>query len=96
MSTLNAPSIKTDTDKLAVYRSALTGAAVLGVIFSLCWIAAALHIGGTHMYITLFANAAPASFMALVVGLLWSLSFGFITGGLIANFYNAFAFVVRR
>ena len=96
MTTLNSPTIKTDTDKLAVYRCALTGAAVLGVIFSFCWIAAALHIGGTHMYIALFADAAPASFLALVVGLVCSLSFGLITGGLIAYFYNAFAFVVRR
>jgi hypothetical protein len=96
MASLDLANTRPDDIKLNVSRCALTGAVVLAAVFAICWIGAALNIGGSHMYISLFAIAAPTSFMALAVGLICSTTFGLLVGALIAYTYNSLGFVTRR
>lgn len=81
--------------KLGVWRCAATSAAVLGVLFLVCWLAAAFAgLRGSHMFIAIFTRAPVQSSAALAEGLCWSLLFGAATGALVAIFYNLF--VPRR
>jgi hypothetical protein len=75
----------------------LTGAAVLGALFVLCWIAAVINVAGaSHMYLTLFLAGPGGAFGTLVVGGICSVVAGLVVGALVAVSYNAFAFVDRR
>ncbi len=83
--------------RLDLIRAALTGSVVLAVLFTLCWVAAAVHIfSASHMYVSLFTIAPIASFGALAGGICWSVLFGALAGGLIAATYNALGFLARR
>ncbi|CAN7301142.1 hypothetical protein LJR219_001502 [Phenylobacterium sp. LjRoot219] len=82
---------------LSALRCALTGAAVLAVLYAVCWAAAAAGFtGGSHMYISIFTLAPVASLAALGIGLCWSVAFGAVTGALIAATYNVFSFAEHR
>jgi hypothetical protein len=71
---------------------AATGAAVLVVLFLLCWLAAAFtSLTVSHMYISLFTVAPISSAAALIAGLCWSMFFGAVTGALVAVFFNLLA-----
>lgn len=83
--------------RIGMQRLAVTGALAAGTFYVLCWIGAQLPIGpATHAYLTLFTNAEITTVRALVEGLIWSVAFGLIAGGLIAAIYNALAFLDRR
>jgi hypothetical protein len=79
--------------RLSALRCALTGAAVLGIQFVVCWAAAVAGLAGSHMYIANFTLAPVGSPTALAVGLCWSVIIGVATGALIAVVYNALGFV---
>jgi hypothetical protein len=82
--------------RLPILRSSATAAAVLGAIFLLCWVGAALGwLSASHMYLALFTSAPPASLAALGAGLGWSIVFGGLAGALVALAYNAFSFLER-
>jgi hypothetical protein len=77
--------------KLNIWRCAATGAAVLGVLFLVCWLAVAFTgLRGSHMFIEIFTRSPVQSPAALAEGLCWSLVFGAATGALTAIFYNLF------
>lgn len=77
-------------------RLALTGGLAAGLFYALCWIGAQLPFEpATHTYLILFTNAGLSTGLALVEGLIWSVPFGLIAGGLFATIYNAFAFLDR-
>lgn len=79
--------------RLNVARCAFTGAAVLIVLFVLCWTTAAAGVlNASHAFISLFTPAEVSSFAALIEGALWALGFG----ALVATFYNIFRFAGRR
>ena len=82
---------------IGAQRLAVTGALAAGLFYILCWIGAQLPLGpATHGYLTLFTNAEITTGRALVEGLIWSVAFGLIAGGLIALIYNALSFLDRR
>ena len=81
--------------RLGLSRCALTGAVVLAVLFGLCWLAAAVGLTGSHMFVSLFTLAPMASSGALAVGLFWSLVSGGVAGVLVAIVYNALSFLAR-
>lgn len=79
-------------ERLNIFRVALTAGFAAAAFMLLCWIGARIGIGpATHMYIQLFSDAQPASGLALLVGLCWSLAGGLIGGGLFALIYNLLA-----
>lgn len=84
-------------ENLAVLRLATTGAITLFAFFVICWIAVLLGVpAAPHAYLGLFTDAAnPASGTALVQGLIWSVVFGFVAGGLLALVYNRLGKVGR-
>jgi hypothetical protein len=83
--------------RLNLVRCAFTGAAVLIVLFILCWAtAAAGALNASHAFISLFTPAEASSLAALIGGALWALGFGALTGALVAAFYNLFRFAGRR
>lgn len=78
--------------RLGWIHCAATGAAVLVVLFLLCWLAAAFtSLTVSHMYISLFTAAPISSVAALIAGLCWSMLFGAVTGALVAVFFNLLA-----
>jgi len=78
--------------RLNSFRVALTTALAATIFLLLCWIGASIGFGpATHMYIQLFSGAEPASGLALIVGLCWSLVGGLVAGGLFAFIYNLLA-----
>lgn len=78
--------------KLNVLRCAMTGGAVLGVLFAICWLGAALDIPrGPHMFLAIFAPAVAPSAVALGAGFCWSILFGAAAGASSALFYNLFS-----
>jgi hypothetical protein len=83
--------------RLGVVRCGATGAAVMVLVYALCWAGAALGaFNVSHMYLALFTNAPIASTAALMIGLCWSAVFGALAGTLTAITYNAFAFLTPR
>jgi len=78
-------------DRIGVVRLAATGALAAGIFYTLCWFGALiLPIGpASHMYLQLFTSADPLSPTALIQGVVWSVSFGFIGGALVAALYNS-------
>lgn len=85
------------SSRLSALRCALTGAAVLAILYAVCWAAAAAGFtGGSHMYISIFTLAPVASLAALGIGLFWSVVFGAATGALVAATYNIFSFAEHR
>lgn len=78
--------------RLSVFRVALTAGLAAAAFILICWIGARIGLGPlTHMYIQLFSSSPPASGLALLVGLCWSLVGGLIAGGLFAFIYNLLA-----
>jgi hypothetical protein len=80
------------TSRLGIVRAALAGAAVLLVLYAVCWIGAA--VGGlsvSHMFISLFTAQPVGSQAALLEGAGWSLVFGAASGALVAFFFNVFS-----
>ena len=78
--------------ELNIFRCALTGAAVMGVIFSVFWLGAALNLPrGPHMFLAIFSPDAGSTTAALGLGLCRSILFGALAGALSAHFYNVFA-----
>ena len=78
--------------RLNILRCALTGGAVLGVLFAVCWLGAALSIPrGPHMFLAIFSPAAAQFSSALGIGFCWSILFGAAAGALSALFYNLFS-----
>ena len=78
--------------KLSILRCAMTGGAVFGVLFAICWLGAALNIPrGPHMFLAIFSPAAVPSALALGAGFCWSILFGAAVGTLSAVFYNLFS-----
>jgi len=78
--------------RIGVFRSALTGAAALGVLFILCWAGAVIFpTAVSHMFVALFTQAVFTTIAALVQGLGSALAFGALAGALVATFYNLFA-----
>jgi hypothetical protein len=75
----------------------LTLGAAAWLIFAFCWLGTFIaFFSPTHAYIGLFTDADAQSVQALAEGGLWSLLFGVLSGGVIAAFYNLFAFLDRR
>lgn len=92
MSNANAKGLELIGGKLNAIRCALTGAAVLAVLYALCWVGAALPIiGASHLYLSLFMSPPGASVGALALGLICSAAMGLLTGALVAVAYNLFA-----
>ena len=84
------------TSHLDILRAAFAGAAVLVILYVVCWLGAAFgSLAVSHMFISLFTNQPPASQAALIEGSAWSVVFGALSGALIAFFFNLFA-VSRR
>lgn len=84
------------TSRLGVVRAALAGAAVLAVLYVVCWVGAAFGgLSVSHMFISLFTTQPVGSPAALLEGGLWSLVFGAASGALVAVFFNVFS-VGRR
>ncbi len=82
--------------RLSVLRCAAVGVIVLGVLFVLCWLGAAIGLlNASHMYVSLFAIGPVASTAVLAAGLGWSIVIGGLTGAMIALAYNALAFLKR-
>ena len=82
---------------LGVVRCAATGAAVLAILFVLCWAATALSaLPASHMFVALFTTAPEASVTALGVGLCTALASGALTGALTALAYNLFRSLAPR
>lgn len=78
--------------RLNTFRVALTTALAATIFLLLCWTGARIGFGpATHMYMQLFSGAEPASALALIVGLCWSLVGGLIAGALFAFIYNLLA-----
>lgn len=76
-------------------------AAAIGVgsalIFLLCWLGTFISFSSpTHAYISLFTLADPQSAQGLAEGTIFSLLFGFVSGGIIAFCYNMFARLDRH
>ena len=88
---MNTPAVTTILhNRLSVRRCAATGAIVLGVLFTLCWLGGAAGLlDSSHMFVALFTNAPMTSASAIASGLFWSVAFGAITGALTALAYNA-------
>ena len=85
-------SVPTSNHSLGVVRVALAGAAASAVFFALCWMGSFMPIGpASHQYLQLFTKADPASAVALIQGVCWSIAFGLLAGGLFAGFYNLLA-----
>ena len=89
--------LPTSNQSLSIVRVALAGAAAAATFFAICWLGSFLPIGpASHQYLQLFTKADPASAIALVQGVCWSVAFGLIAGGLFATFYNLFAGMGKR
>lgn len=89
-------SVPTSNQSLSVMRVALAGAAAAATFFALCWVGSFVPIGpASHQYLQLFTKADPASAIALVQGVGWSVAFGLLAGGMFAGFYNLFAGLVN-
>ena len=74
---------------LGFFHCTLTGAAVLGILFVLCWATSAGgQIPASRAMVGLFAEPDQSPRQALVSGLMWSLVVGGLTGGLIALCFN--------
>jgi hypothetical protein len=81
---------------IIILRCTATGAAVMAVIFAVCWLAAVANMApASHMYMLLFSIAPISSVQALTVGVCWSLAFGALAGALVAIFYRVFGFLAR-
>ena len=90
--TATTPSHTIPRRRSGLVRAALTGAAVSGVLFLVCWLGTA--IGGlsvTHAFISLFTAQPVGSPAALAEGGLWAVVFGAFSGALIAFFHGLFA-----
>lgn len=86
------PQIGVTRFRFGVVRSALTGAAVTGVLFVACWLGTSVEaLTVTHAFISLFTPQPVGSPAALVEGGLWAVAFGAATGLLVAFFHNLFA-----
>jgi hypothetical protein len=73
------------------------GAASAAALYALCWIGAAAGFSAaSHLYLSLFTTAPPASTAALAEGVCLSVLFGAVTGALVALFGNLFAFLAPR
>lgn len=81
---------------LSLSQCAITSGLTLGLVFALCWAAAAAgYLPGAHMFISLFTAQPVDSTSALGVGLMFSLGSGLVIGAIWALVYNAFAFLQR-
>jgi len=77
-------------------RLVATSALAAAVFYVLCWIGALTITGpASHMYVQLFTNAEATSGVALLEGVIWSITF-WLVAALIALFYNAFALLDRK
>ncbi|MFZ5671051.1 MAG: hypothetical protein ACOY4K_16305 [Pseudomonadota bacterium] len=95
MTTVNP--VASGAGQLGVLRCAVTGAAVMGLFYVLCWAGAALNLTNvSHMYLALFTTAPMMSPAALFIGVGWSLAFGAVMGGLSAAIYNGLGFLKPR
>ena len=73
-----------------VIRLLVSGGFTAAIVFVLCWIGTFVPFSSpTHAYITLFTAVEASSLRALCEGMLWSLLFGGLVGGLFALVYNA-------
>jgi len=86
----NAQISVSPDSRLSVRRCAATGAIVLGVLFTLCWLGGAMgFLSASHMFVALFTTAPMTSAVAITSGLFWAIFFGAITGAMTALAYNA-------
>jgi hypothetical protein len=93
---VTAPIAVPPPHRLSVRRCAATGAIVLGILFSLCWMVSAISwLTASHMFVAIFTTAPILSIAASGLGLLWSLVSGAITGALVALAYNAIPRLLR-
>ena len=77
--------------RLSVLRTALVGAAVLGVLYVVCWIGTAFAVPPvSHMFISIFTPQPVGSQAALLEGTVWAIGFGAASGALVAIFFNLF------
>ena len=85
------------TSHLGVVRLAATIGVGSAVIFVLCWLGTFIGFSSpTHAYVGLFTLSDEQSVQALVEGSIYSILFGFLSGGIIAALYNLFAGLDRR
>lgn len=84
--------------RLGYFHCTLTGAAVLGVLFLLCWATAAIaDVPASKAFLGIFMQAAlSAPPEAMAQGLVAAVLAGGLIGGLIAVFFNVLAFTNRR
>lgn len=95
---MSSPAIQRRPPRLGVWHCTFTGAAVLGILFLLCWATEAVaDIQASRAFLGLFTqtvlNAPP---QALAEGLVWAVVAGGLIGGLLAACFNLFAQVGRR
>lgn len=85
------------TGHIGVFRLAATLGIAAGLIFILCWAGTFIAFASpTHAYVGLFTDAETQSILALIQGIVWSLLFGILSGGLIGSLFNLFASLDRR
>jgi hypothetical protein len=82
---------------IGVKRAIVSGGFTAAIVFLLCWLGTFAPISSpTHAYISLFTAAEARSFRALCDGMLWSLVFGGLVGGIFALIYDATGRLGRR
>lgn len=74
--------------RLSAGRLTLTGAFVALVVFLVCWVAGAVGMVASHVFIGLFTLSPIASASALLIGSASAAGFGALTGALVAVGYN--------
>jgi hypothetical protein len=83
--------------RLGVFHCTLTGAAVLGVIFLLCWATEAVaDVRATKAFLVFFTQQALSSPAGMGRGLVVAIVVGGLVGALISIFFNVFSFIGRR
>jgi len=77
------------SDSLGIARCAVAAAGTLALLFLACWAGIYLDVvPASHLFVTLFTVADPATLRALITGLCSALIFGALAGAIYSIFYN--------
>lgn len=95
---MTSATIRRTPHRLGYVHCTLTGAAVLGVVFLLCWATSAVaDIPASRMFLGMFVESTLKSPpQAMAGGLLAAMLAGGVIGALIALWFNLLAFTHRR
>jgi hypothetical protein len=80
--------------RVGLFHCTLTGAAVLGVVFLLCWATEAVaDVHASHAFLALFTEQALSTPRSMTGGLATAIVAGGLLGALAALFFNVFSFL---